>query len=168
MKENKTTVPISGRVSEKDYSFLMEYPIPGKVTASEKLRYVVSFFRTYHESLGNYEDILLELSRLLEPSRKRIKQLELESGSSSELVDRIMLVAPELLGFMITAKFSKEEDRSLASLVEFEERLATTLLGLLESLLRMGLTSQSPTYNHRLLHERLGIIQELVALKSNS
>ena len=164
MSEIKATVPISGRVGEEDYQFLMEYPISGKVTASEKLRYLVSFFRSYHESLDRFEDCLVELNRLLEPSRREIKKAEAETGLSSELVDRVTQLLPELLAAMITAKLPKKADRQTAALIDLEERILKSVLALIESVLRMGLTSRSPTYNPHLLKDKLSSIQELVEL----
>lgn len=164
MSEMKAAVPISGRVSEEDYQFLMAYPISGKVTASEKLRYVVSFFRSYHESLSQYEESLTEMGRLLESARKDIKKAEADTASASELVDRLMQVIPELMATMITAKVPKKGDRQLPALIDFEERLIKTTMLLIESVLRMGLTTRSPTYNPSILSERMETIRELVAL----
>ena len=164
MSENKSTVPISGRVTEEDYQYLMEYPIAGKVTASEKLRYVVSFFRTYHESLESYEESFAELNRLLEPSRKALKKAELETGSSSEFVDRILQVLPEMLALSITLSLPKKADKQLPALLAFEDRQLKSVMGLIESVLRMGLTSQSPTYNPTVLRDKMDTIRELVEL----
>lgn len=168
VNENKPTVPISGRVSEDDYQFLMEYPISGKVTASEKLRYVVSFFRGYHESLTNYEDSVVELNRLLEPTRKALKKAELDTGASSEFVDRILQVLPEMLALSITLNVPKKSDKQLPALLAFEDRQLKSVMGLIESVLRMGLTSQSPTYNPTVLRDKLDTIRELVDLSRKS
>ena len=164
MNETKSTVPISGRVTEEDYQFLMEYPISGKVTASEKLRYVVSFFRSYHESLDSYEESVGELNRLLDPARKALKKAELDNGTASEFVDRILQVLPEMLALSITLKVPKKSDKQLPALLAFEDRQLRAVMGLIESVLRMGLTSQSPTYNPTILHDKLDTIRELVEL----
>ncbi|MBD5781010.1 hypothetical protein IEN85_16030 [Pelagicoccus sp. NFK12] len=164
MNDNKATVPISGRVSEDDYNFLMEYPVEGKVTASEKLRYVMSFFRSYHESLNDYSDCLAELNRLLEPSRKDIKKAELEAEVSSELLDRLLQVLPEMLALCITANVPKKSDKKLPALLALEERQLKLAMGLIESVLRMGLTQKSPTYNPTVLRDKMKTISELVEL----
>lgn len=164
MNESKATVPISGRVGEDDYQFLMGYPIDGKVTASEKLRYVMSFFRSYHESLSDYSDCLSELNRLLEPSRKEIKRTELEAGVSSELIDRLLQVLPEMLALCITADIPKKADKRLPALLKLEERQLKLTMGLIESVLRMGLTQKSPTYNPTVLKDKMKTISELVEL----
>lgn len=164
VSENKSTVPISGRVSDEDYQFLMEYPVSGKVTASEKLRHVVSFFRNYHESLQNYEESLAELNRLLEPTKKALKKAELDTGSASEFVDRILQVLPEMLALSITLDLPKRSDKQLPALLAFEDRQLKSVMGLIESVLRMGLTSQSPTYNPVVLRDKLDTIRELVEL----
>lgn len=167
MNENKVTVPISGRVAEEDFQFLMSFPISGKVTASEKLRYVVSFFRSYHESLETFEDSLTELNRLLEPTKKAVKRAELEEQVSSELLDRLMQVLPEMLALLVTSRVSREDSSQLEQLLQIEERMFKNLMGLLEGVLRFGLTRQSPTYNPNLLKDRMNVIRELVALSSD-
>lgn len=168
MSDTKATVPISGRVAEDDYLFLMEYPISGKVTASEKLRYLVSFFRSYHESLNRFEDSLAELNRVLEPARKDIKRAEVETGVSSELIDRLMQLVPEAMAHLITARIPKETDEQLAALQKLEERLLKNATSLMESVLRMRLTTHSPTYNPHLLRNRFNTIHELVDMGGNN
>lgn len=163
MSDSKATVPVSGRVAEEDYLFLMEHPIQGKVTASEKLRFIVSFFRSYHENLENFESSVVELNRLLEPARKQIKGAEVDSGVTSELMDRLLQVLPEMMATLVTARFAKEED-NLEPLLDLEQRMLRGVVGLMESVLRMGLTSQSPTYNPNLLKDRMATIRELVEL----
>ncbi len=168
MSESKATQPISGRVAEADYAFLMEYPIPGQVTASEKLRYVLSFFRGYHESLSSFEDCLAELNRLAAPARKRVKKAENETRLTSELVDRLYQVLPELAALLITAPVPEPGKEPAAALIAFEDRLCQATLALVESALRMGLTAQSPTYNPSLLRDRLKNTRELVDLGRKS
>lgn len=164
MSDSKATVPVSGRVAEEDYLFLMEHPIPGKVTASEKLRYIVSFFRTYHESFAHFEDSLVELHRLLEPARKEIKLAEVNAAVSSELMDKLLQILPEMLAALITTRLSRDPGKGLEGLLEMEQRMLRGVMGVMEAVLRMGLTSKSPTYNPNLLKDRMSTIRELVDL----
>ena len=164
MKENTRTCPISGRIAEEDYEFLMQHSIAGKVTASEKLRHIAAFYRQYHESMRTYSECLAEIQRLLGPFRRDLKALENANAKHSELLDRITTAVPELLAFLITSEPPADAPSSPAYLTGVEERVCRMTLSLLESIMRMGLTRESPTYNPHLLRSKLSTILELADL----
>lgn len=167
MGENVKTVPISGRIAEDDYTFLMQYPVGGKVTASEKLRHVAAFFRQYQENMRDYGECLNELNRLLEGFTKEMKTLENEKSIHSELLDRMLTFVPKVAASLITAQLPEEKGKDgTLYLRELEERVLRMTLQLLESILRMALTRESPTYNPQLLRGRLGTVMELVDMVS--
>lgn len=162
--ESTQTSPISGRVSKDDYDFLMAFPIPGATTASEKLRHVFSFFRKYHENLEEFESCILEIHRVMEPSRKSIKKAEFETGKSSELVDRISQVIPEALSHYATAQIEGDSGQKTQQLIDLEKRLLLEMLKLFEGVLRMNLTPDSPTYNPSVIQSHIGNVTSLVQL----
>lgn len=164
MSESVKTVPISGRISQEDYDFLMQHSFGGKVTASEKLRYIASFFRQYHEHFGSYEEGVEEISRLLEPARKNLKKLEHAHDTHSELVDTAANLLPQGVAFFASRRKAPAKKDELPYLLETEERLLALVLRLLEQVLRLGLTTHAPAYNANLLHDKLGTITELVGL----
>ncbi|MBC2595268.1 hypothetical protein H5P28_13450 [Ruficoccus amylovorans] len=166
MNEPVKTVPISGRISQQDYDFMMQHSFGGKVTASEKLRHVASFFRQYHEHFGSYAEGIEELNRLSEPARKNIKHLEYEQGVHSELVDAAANLFPLGVAYLASRQQRPAKKDQLPYLLETEERLLALVLRLLEQVLRLGLTTQAPAYNPHLLEDKLGTITELVGLLS--
>ncbi|MGE9292181.1 MAG: hypothetical protein ACQKBW_01090 [Puniceicoccales bacterium] len=166
MNEPVKTVPISGRISQQDYDFMMQHSFGGKVTASEKLRHVASFFRQYHEHFGTYAEGVEELNRLTEPARKNLKKLEYEQNVHSELVDIVTNILPLGLAHLASRQQEPPQKEQLPYLLETEERLLTLVLRLVEQVLRLGLTSESPTYNPHLLEDKLQTISELVGLLS--
>lgn len=166
MSENPASAHLSGRVGQADYDFLMTYPIPG-ATASEKLRYVLSFFRKYHQSLCSFEESLSEMGRLIEPARTSIKKAEFELGLSSELVDRVLQVIPESLSRIVTTRIEGKDSERTEQLRAFEQQMLGELLKLFEGILRMNLTPTPPTYNPALIGKRLGNIRRLVTLKES-
>jgi hypothetical protein len=168
MTDSVRTVPISGRIAQDDYDFLMARDFGGKVTASEKLRHMAAFFRHYHENLGDYGACLEELNRLLEPARRNLARLEHRQGLHSELVDHTLGLLPQALALLISRQEAVSDKRALPYLLETEERLMQILLRLVEHLLRLGLTRQAPTYNPNLLEGRLAGLVELVGLISAS
>ena len=159
MNESTKSITISGRISEGDHQFLMEFPLAGKVTVSEKLRHICTFFRQYHTNLEGYSACLEQLN---------IKEMENEEGVNSELVTKLLNFVPETLSYIITQrKPTKNRGRASGSqkrLIEIEDRLFHQTLVLIESILRMALTQKSPTYNPNLMNDRLSNIQELVGM----
>jgi hypothetical protein len=97
-----------------------------------------------------------------------IKEMENNEGVHSELVDKLLHFLPEMLAFLETQRRQVDPDGKpagdLKHLLEMEARLFDQCLVLVESLLRMGLTSKSPTYNPNLMKGRLSTIQELATL----
>lgn len=168
MSDITKTVPISGRIAQEDYDFLMAYAFGGKVTASEKLRHMAAFFRHYHQHLGDFTEGHEELNRLLEPARKNLKRLEHEQGAHSEVVDQAANLLPQALAFLISRQEAVGAKRALPYLLETEERLLQISLRLVESLLRLGLTKQAPAYNPHLLDDKLDALVELVGLLSTT
>jgi hypothetical protein len=164
MQENVRTLPISGRIAEADYEFLMSCPMGGKVTASEKLRYVASFFRDYHENMYDFAKCQSELNRLLERFAKEMRAVEHSTAMHSDLMDRLMVFSTEITATLITAKVPEDRGRSVSCLRDLEERVLRLALQVLESILRMALTRESPTYNPQVLREKLNTTIELVEL----
>lgn len=167
-KDSSRTVPISGRIAEEDYVFLMESHWGGQVTASEKLRQVCSFFRRYQEQVRDFPDCLAQLHRLLEPSVGRIKEAEREEGRRSELLARMIEALPEMMATLITANLPEGEKERMPALEKLEKQLHRQMLYLLENFLRLGLTKTSPTYDEHLMKKTFSQIQELIALRPSS
>lgn len=161
---DEATVPISGRVRQEDYEFLMAYPMGGKVTASEKLRGVLSFFRTYHENLRRYGDCVAELERLAERPLKSVREAERQLGMHSDVVDRATQALPRLLAEILTADIPPGPEPQRQALRQLEARLADGLVTLLEAYLRLALTRSAPAYDPRVARAKLGTAIELIDL----
>ena len=168
MSESTKSITISGRISEDDHQFLMGFPLAGKVTISEKLRHICTFFRQYHTNLEGFAACLEQLNMALRPALNDIKEMENEEGINSELVTRLLNYVPETLAYLITlrkpASRRGHANGTRKQLLEIEGRLFQQAVTLIESILRMGLTRQSPAYNPNLMKNRLSTIQELVGM----
>jgi len=163
MSETNTN-QISGRISEEDYNFLMEFHLAGKVTVSEKLRHVCHFFRTYHEGLRRFADCLVQLQVMLQGGLKDLKEAEQAHGLRSDLVDKLLFSLPEAVAQLATFHKPARKEEQLKALLAAEERLLQFSLALLDALLRMGLTRSAPAYNPKLLEGRLEGILELLEI----
>ena len=168
MRDNTKSITIGGRISEPDHEFLMEFPLAGKVTVSEKLRHICTFFRQYHTNLEGYSNCLEQINIMLRPAVNDIKEMENQEGVHSELVTKLLTMVPELLAFLVTQRRpegqTNQRGQDLKHLHELESRLFESALTFIEGVLRMGLTQKSPTYNPNLLNGKLSTIQELCEL----
>lgn len=173
MSESVKTVPISGRIAEEDYQFLIDCPIPGKVTPSEKLRHLAAEFRERRQATLAYESCLELYQELLGPAFRRIRALEHETGMHSEVMEKTLAVLPDLMAVLTTFPTDADavkqeaaagEDARAAALLELEARTLRRLVDLLEALLRLAMTRKSPTYDAKLLNDKLDTVIELSSL----
>lgn len=162
MSEETKTMPISGRIAEEDYLFIISGVENGAVTASEKLRHVAHFFRRYHEGMKKYPEAVAEFTRLLDRFRFEAKAVENAEGMRSELMDRLLILLPELFAMISSFRISNKDGRK--DLIEAEEQVFRAILGLMEYVLRLGITKTSPTYNPSLFKGRLNQLSDLVEL----
>jgi len=164
MKDTGTPVSISGRIAAEDFQFLMDQPLAGKVTVSEKLRHVCAFYREFHESMSSQGECLMKLEQLLRETRGKLQEQESEHGMHSQLMSQLLTSIPLIMSQLIAAQSSLEKADSPEALLKLEAALYQKLLTLLETVLRFGLTQHSPTYNPKLVRKDLSTVLELVDL----
>lgn len=162
--ESVRTLPISGRIAEEDYTFLMGTHMDGQVTASEKLRHVCAFYRKYHEQTADFQGCLAQLNRLLEPAMGRIKEVERQEGIRSELLIRLAEALPEMLATLVTFAPAGPGPNAPKALREVEKQLHRQVLYLLQNILRLALTPGTSAYDEAIWQRTFASIQELVAL----
>lgn len=165
------TVPLSVRITEEDASFIAAIKLPGAVTPSEKVRVLISHARQRHLSTTNLAEATAFLRGMLEPQKERIRALEAEAGLSSELVSKIGEKLPEIFANFLTAPLSNEGGHTQShtqspteSLSELERGLATKVVSLIESVLRLAVTRRNPCYEPEAITSRLDGVLELVEL----
>lgn len=166
--EVQRTLPISGRIAEKDYEYLMAHGGEGQVTASEKLRHACSFYRSYHERMERRGECVSEIRRLVQNGMEEIRDAERKEGVYSELVHRLADSLPDLVGVLSAPELNVGKGGSAREeLLRLEEELFSRLLLQLEQLLRLGVTSETPTYNRQLTRDRFHTVKELISLTTN-
>ncbi|TVR52440.1 MAG: hypothetical protein EA425_04920 [Puniceicoccaceae bacterium] len=162
--ESPRTVPLSGRVAEEDFTFLMSHPVDGMVTASEKLRHVCAFYRRHHENRRHYADCLHELELWLAPVRRALREAERTENLHSEIIEILLAGVPRLMAVLVSAHESVKEGEGRKALLQLEKTALDRTLELLETILRLGVTRQAPAYNPEVLHGRLTNILELLEI----
>lgn len=153
------TVPMSFRMSEEDSVFLAGLQIPGASTPSEKLRALLGEARERHEGVDSAEKAIEAMQRFLAPSQQRFRAHNLATRRDSELLALLFAWLPEAAGRLVSA-----EDASAARYDELESQAADKAFSLIESILRLGLTSHCRCYDPQAISRRLGNVVELVDL----
>ncbi|QDG78441.1 hypothetical protein [Labrenzia sp. PHM005] len=156
------SIPISVRLSDDDVAFLAEYEAQGARTPSEKLRDILREARARQEGGQDAtacEELLRQMAR---PSERRIRQLQRETGQRSDLVIKLYERLPEMMAELVAA--APEAGGGEAELKRFEAALAAELFALIEEVFDLGLTSQSRTYEPRLMEGRLEPVLEIARL----
>lgn len=150
------------RISADDAEFLSRFDIPEAKTPSDKLRAILSQARRQREGLNDYGRALEILREILEPSLKEIRQANSSLFLRSELVDRLGEWIPETAAWLTTQVPSDADNKE--AWVQFEAGLAHRLALLLEAFLRLGVTTQAPCYDPKVISNHLGTILELADL----
>ena len=153
---------VSVRVPKEDLDWLNELAIAGLNTPSDKIRYLIAQAKVKNESAQDYLSSVTLLQEDLRVFNDAICHLEHESQQHSELLESLSIKLPEILAMMISG--FADGDCSFERAKEVEQQVAVKLGQVMMSLLRLGLVSQSGTYNKGMLDNFFPEVKELVQL----
>ncbi len=152
---------LSVRLSEEDSDFLASLKINDAATPSDKIRAIISQARLLEKGTREFQDSLSVLKNIINPTHRRILDLERENKMRSELVAKFTDWVSESLAYFITALPVENKKAGKNNLEEFEAGLAVRILALTESILRMSITENSSCYNSKVLTSRIEPVLEL-------
>lgn len=155
------SVSLSVRLSPEEATFLASYNPPGATTLSEKLRAMIAEAQhnqgksaDFASSLGFYEE------RMAVPIR-RIKEAENQIECHSELLALFAYWLPDAIA-NFTAKAPAVEDKDLkAKLLNFEAGVNERIFVLIEQVLRLTVTGESPCYDPYVINNRAEVVVKL-------
>lgn len=154
------TVPLSVRVSADDAEFLARLPIDGASTPSEKLRAMLREERRRREGFREYKNALTLTREILLPTAERTQAAENSLGVHSDLIHLGLGWLPDVFATALTGL--PDDDGDEDDLAAFEARLADRIFGLIESVLRLGVTKRVRGCDPELVTKRLPPLLELV------
>ena len=157
---SRKTIPVSTRISPEDAEFLARWNGAG-ATPSEKLRALIAEAREQKEGAEDYPGALRVATALIAPTLLRIRSRERELGAHSELVSRLAEWLPECLAYLISAANQPDEKVDKKTLVRIEADLVDRAMTLMQSVLQMAVTRQSPCYHPEVIRERIGPVLDL-------
>ncbi|MEX0886492.1 MAG: hypothetical protein WD009_08650 [Phycisphaeraceae bacterium] len=159
------TVAMSVRVPEDDAAFIAGLEVPGAVTPSDKLRAIIAEARLRQEGPGDFRRALALSEQLLRPARQHLRDAEYRLRVHSDLVAAVEDWLPEALATAMTGPLrhdaSGPDENDDPALLELERALADRVFGLIEAVLRLGVTPQCRCYDPQTIARRLQPVLEL-------
>src|SRR5690625_3274976 len=152
---NQRTTTISCRVDAGDAEFLLGLEVPGARTLSEKFRHLLAEYRERQQNLQNFRDCLMDLRNSLAPTYQEIQDMEHSHGEHSEFVNRIVETLPALFATLLTSRRPARPEEEQQHLHRLEKQLIDQVFQLIESLLRIGVSSPPPCYSPETFNKRL-------------
>lgn len=162
------TVPLSARISDDDADFLARLAVPGAITPSDKLRAIITDARRRQEGFTDYAGCLAMLQEMLAPTVRRIRETNNRENVHSDLLSRLADWLPETMAWFVTGAPPAKAKDDAPRLEALEAGLADRVVALLESFLRLGVTSQAPCYDKTAVARRLGPVLELAGIIKNN
>lgn len=155
------SVSLSVRLSPDEATFLASYNPPGATTLSEKLRAMIAEAQhgqgratDFSSCLGFYEE------KMAAPVR-RIKEAENQIERHSELLAVFAYWLPDAIAnFTAKAPATDEEDLN-ERLLNFEAGVNERIFILIEQVLRLSVTGESPCYDPYVINNRAEVVVKL-------
>lgn len=155
------SVTLSVRLTPDDAAFLAEFSAPGATTLSEKIRAVIGEARQRRAGGSGYADCLAFLDGVLAPPLHRLREVETRAGMHSELLFQVGRWLPDMAAY-VTANVPDGDEKNLKKrLDELENGAADRIFSLIEQVLRLGVTGQSPCYDEAAVSKRAETVVKL-------
>ena len=145
--------PISVRLPEDDWDWLVSLNIEGCSTLSDKVRGLITRAHRQDEGASDFVSAASQMRDLLRPFVDALRGAEHKVRIHSEVLARVCDQVPEIMAAVIAARPSGKDPR--ASLVEIEAEVVRRALQLLVSLARLAVTPNIPAYDPQVMRPHL-------------
>ena len=154
---------LSVRLSDEDAVFLAGLRVDGAVTASDKVRALISQARVRAETPATLPGALAISHDILAEPLRLLREAEARADVHSDVVAGLYVALEEMLAVSMAAP-TELADADLAALQRFEAKLVERAARLTEQLLRWAVTPSAPAYNSKVVSDRVAAITELMHL----
>jgi len=162
-------LPLTARISPDDLEFLSKIDVEGARSTGDKVRHIIGEARQRREGQADYNSAFRMLKDMLESTSNNIRLSENKTGSHSELLDKLLGWLPDIMAYLISWEVNpNHKDGGGKGLEELEKGLAKKVFLLLESVLRMGVTSSSSCYNETIISENMEPLLQLCSIIETS
>lgn len=159
-------VTISARIPQEDAAFISQLKINDAKTPSDKLRAIISEARRRQESQQDYRGCIAMIQSLIAPVSAFTRELEMEQGTHSELVTRVLEWLPDTMAFILAAGGVMEDEQTKDQLNTLETGIADRVFRLMESVLQMGVTQRCDCYDAQVIQTRMETVLDLMRVIS--
>ena len=164
------TIPVSLRISQDDANFLARLEHHGAITASEKIRTLITEARLRANSAP--QELITSTIALIEQRCEEIRNIESQRTIHSEIISKIGSWLPQFLRSFLAAlppdKTLSRDIPDLEALKHYELRLVRDVTSLMEGALRLAVTRQEPCYDPSVISSNLSIVRELMEIVSTT
>ncbi len=162
------SVSLSVRLSTDEATFLAGYNPPGATTLSEKIRSIIAETKQRHTVGQNYDDNLKVAQNLLATSVQRLRETEEAHDKHSELVFTLLHWLPDTIAHMMSNIPTATDDEAIKKLAKLEVAAADRVFALMEQVLRLGVTGESPCYDTSIIVNRASTVVKLGEIIKNT
>jgi hypothetical protein len=110
---------------------------------------------------GDYASSLARVDEQLAKPLNRLRGLESESGLHSEFLVQVASALPDLIAYFMVNVPVADEQNVEQKLQKLEAGIADRVFGLMEQVLRLGVTGKSPCYDPDIVGKRAENIEKL-------
>ena len=154
------TVPLSVRIPHEDAEFLARLEVDNAKTPSDKVRAIIAEHKRHSlEGDPSYSQALLWIEGIIAPISLKLRETQNKEQAHSELIRVVMEWLPDLLAHIL-AEGRKVQNK--AALEKLEANFVDKVFRLIESVLRMGVTNESPCIDKRAIEKRIATSVQLV------
>lgn len=143
------TSPTTVRLTDEDHTFLSELRIAGATSISDKIRALISERRRLDEAGRDYTSALVLADSLLDPLKNAVRALENEHQVNSQLVRRVLDLAPDILASLLADGVTP--DSSVEDLKAMEQRLSVLVIRVLDAIMQIYVARRTSLYDPGLL-----------------
>ena len=162
------SVSLSVRLTSDEAAFLAGYTPQGATTLSEKVRTVIAEAKQRRAGSENYADSLSFTEGLMGPAMHRLREIEAAHNIHSELLLALGHWLPDATASLIANVPSTRDKQGAEKLKKLEAMVADRVFALIEQILRLAVTGQSPCYDPSVVVSRTSTVVDLSEIIKHS
>lgn len=155
------SVSLSVRLSPEEAAFLAMYQSEGATTLSEKMRAIISEARQRRAGSENYAECLGFTEELLAPSMHRLREAESAESMHSELLLNFVHWLPDIVATSMVNVPEAGDPNAAERLSKLEAAIADRIFVLMEQVLRLAVTDESPCYDTTIIATHMPAVIKL-------
>lgn len=155
------SVTISVRLSSDDAAFLADYNSLGATTLSEKVRSIIAEAKQKGTIDQSYDDNWSRAQSSLTPAMRQLREVEECHNIHSELLSSLAHWLPDTTAHLMSSVPEPAEKDAVEKLQKLESITADKIIALVEQVLRLGVTGESPCYDPSVIVKRTSTVVRL-------